>query len=265
MQKLLNDLFGCYDGKPILVIAGGPSVARDLPKLYAIGFRPACVLSANAHGFKQNVYPIDFAVNVDKQHCALRTPMELVLRPFGKPIINRHSWADYRLPNWTFSGNTGLTSIAIACALGGNPVVPLGIDFWSTGRCYFHSGQETKKHASRTPSKPNRKVKNLVAFCAGANIRPVSGPLAEVFPRLSVEDAQTGASLPPRKDVAYRMAVAGVERDCYVARRAFTFGSGNQDRVAAGATVLLTEREAAPYVRNGRLEKVPLSSVNSSD
>lgn len=258
MQELITSLFGRYDGNPILVIGGGPSVNEDLPRLVADGFKPACVISANEHGFMQSAFPVDFAVNVDKHHCALKRHMAEILRPFGKPIINRHSWADYRLPEWTFSGNTGLTAIAVACVLGGDPVVPIGIDFWSSGRHYFHKPYELTKREQRwmasrkAPSGPDRRLRNLMQFARGATIRPVSGPLLTAFPAGN-----------PTHPVAYRERIAQLPWSHYVAQRCFSF-SGNLDRVQAGAVLALTEKEAAPLLRRGYVQKCPCTKNTCS-
>lgn len=185
MQKLVTELFGRWDGKMALVIGGGPSVLGDFKKLTVV---PDLVISANEHGFYQDRFKVDLITNVDKIHAGKGGPMEGHLRPFGVPIVNRHSWADYRLPDWTLAANTGLQAIALAALLGANPILVTGIDMWAGGRRYFHD----KGAKAPKPGQPRQlrgaarrrdreRVKPLVQFCAGAHVRPISGALTEWF------------------------------------------------------------------------------------
>jgi hypothetical protein len=213
MPPLISTLFDRWVSKPILVIGGGPSVLRDLldgPELPNI----ACVISANAHGCRQTRFAVDLLVNVDKRHTHLKTPMEPLLRAYGIPIVNKHPWADYLLPDWEFIGNSGLTAIAVAAVLGGNPIIVTGVDMWASGREYFHDPMvisalyaEKPKHRRRigTMISQNRasmrRLSGLVAFARGSNIRPISGPMTAVFPPFCAH-----ATLPTPTACAYRLA-----------------------------------------------------------
>jgi hypothetical protein len=201
MQRLVTELFHRWAGKPILVIGGGPSVLRDLPNLK---IEPACVISANEHGFKQDRFKIDLVTNVDKRHCLLKEPMEKILRPFGVPIVNRHSWADFRICDWTMAGNTGMQAIALAAALGASQVIVTGIDMWQGGRIYFYDrGAKPAKHPAPKRAMRHRmkeRINPLRAFCAGANIRPMSGALLQWFKPYDPAEV-----LKPARPVGYRL------------------------------------------------------------
>jgi hypothetical protein len=239
VQQLISALFDRWSGQPILVIGGGRSVNRDLP---ALKLKPACVISANEHGASQSFFPVDVYVNVDKRHCLKKVPMEQLLRPLGGIIVNRHSWADYRLPDWRLQGNTGLTAIALAALLGGNPVLVTGIDMWHGGRLYFHDRNGTprqEKHIRATVTRRDiAALKPLQAFAAGANIRPLSGPLCEFFPAYKPTEI-----LPPAQPVVYRRALIGMKPVIATATRHFKFS--NQDMVPAGRQLALSPDEAA--------------------
>lgn len=196
------------------MIAGGPSVLKDLPRLT---IEPACVISANDHGFKQKQFKVDLIVNLDRTHCMLRVDMAKILRPYGVPIINRYSWADYRIPEWTLAGNSGLAAVAVAAALGADPVIVTGIDMFAGGRRYFHdSGNVPERQNRRRVGREQReahlrkrmrsKSQPLAAFCKGANIRPMSGPLTDQFPKYDPFEV-----MPPRTPVAYHMKLAQAE------------------------------------------------------
>ncbi len=240
MQKPLRDLFDRWAGQPILVIGGGPSAGTDLPKLAASGIKPACVISANEHGGKQKYFPVDLAVNCDKTHLLRKVSMESVIRELGVPAINRHSWADYRLLDWTFCGNSGLTAIAVACALGGNPVIVTGIDMWQGGRRYFHDKghkpeKDLKVRAAVTRHDLSR-LQPLREFARGANVRPMSGPLTKVFPTFNPAE-----KLPAAKPVVYREVAKTMQVITMEATHGFLFSSW--DPVRVGARIVMTARE----------------------
>ena len=216
MQASIVDLFDKWAGKPILVIGGGPSVLKDLidgPELPNI----ACVISANAHGCRQTRFAVDLLVNVDTRHTHLKTPMEPLLRAYGIPIVNRHLWADYLLPDWEFVANSGLTAIAVAIVLGGNPVIVTGVDLWASGREYFHDeavlrekcgeSAEIRRNRRRLGAMGTqnraaiRRLSGLAKFAGGANIRPISGPMTAVFPQFDPHETPSIGGF-----CAYRLA-----------------------------------------------------------
>lgn len=253
MQRLISSLFHNWYGQPILVIAGGPSVADDLPKL---DITPACVISANDHGFRQRRFPITLVVNGDKKHMTApdKPHMNDYLRAFtskyGGAIVNKFSFADYRLGDWNFASNSGDLAVAVACALGGNPVIVTGIDRWNTGRRYFHDGSKApapprvkRKYVKPTPD--DRSVA-LGDFCRGANVRPMSGPMTLAFPVYRPDEA-----LPKPQDIAYRRKHLN-ERPVYVTRDN-SWKYANQDIVPAGTTMALTPQEVLGLQQSRRL------------
>ncbi len=241
MQRLVTELLHRWEGRPILVIGGGPSVLRDLPNLK---IEPACVISANEHGFKQDRFKVDLVTNVDKRHCLLKEPMEKILRPLGAPIVNRHSWADYRLSDWTMAGNTGMQAIALAALLGASQVIVTGIDMWQTGRVYFYDrgakAPKAPKHRAPVSAMRRRvkdKVQPLKAFCAGAHIRPMSGPLVQWFKQY--DPAETPK---PARAVAYRTRLEAETKEvlCEVEH---PFRMSNDDYTRHGQKLALSNFE----------------------
>ncbi len=253
MAKPLTDLFQTYYGKPALMVGGGPSARIDLPRLEAEGFKPGLVLSANQHGFYQGHYKVDFIVNVDKLHCAKRVKMEDFLRPYGVPIINQHTWADYRLIEWRFAANTGITAIAVASLLGCWPVVVVGCDLFGTGRTYFHDPD----HADRTPRPKTgapshyakQRIKDLQRWSGDYPIRPVSGPLAEFFPPWRADE-----EFKTPKPVSYRTDMMKRTVKTYRAKIAHTHRPN--DRLNTGETIQLSLAEAKPGLDKGWLVEV---------
>lgn len=260
MQHLISELFDKWAGKPILVIGGGPSILKDLvngPELPNI----SCTISANQHGCRQTRFPVDLLVNVDKIHTEKRVAMSTILRPYGVPIVNRHSWADYRLADWSFSANSGITAVAVAVALGGNPVIATGVDMWETGRAYFHDADviarasgEPEPHVRRRGVNKAVQMRSalkrldcLVSFARGANIRPMSGPMTAIFPRFSPSEDFLLNS--PPKDCAYRKAHLNEHTVRFKAAIEFNFE--HRDVVQPGAILALSSREAAAFGKRG--------------
>ncbi len=252
MRSTIKTLFGKYEGHPILVIGGGPSVRTDLPRLVELGVQPACVISANAHGTLQTVFPVDYLVHVDKRHAGLKVWMKDYLGAFGLPLISSHSFANYRLPEIPFKRdnglNSGLMAIFVAATLGGNPVIVTGVDCWTTGRSYFHDeGVERKDRMPRPASGTARpsayaigRAMELGRACRNVRIRPVSGPFTSLFPAFDPREAWRWWG---KSD--YRRAVENLDCGTYVATTGFQFSSG--DRLAEGETVGLSSKEAEQW------------------
>jgi hypothetical protein len=240
VQRLLSALFDRWHGQPILVLGGGPSARKDLARLE---ITPACVISANEHGAHQDRFKVDLVVNCDKRHCMLQRPMEEILRAAlpDAAIVNRHSWADYRLGDWRFSGNSGLTAIAVAAALGGNPVIVTGIDMFHGGRLYFHDkGAKPSKQKTVRPAVIRRdktKLTPLKQFCAGQAVRPMSGPLVEFFQKYDPAEPRKERG---RAGYALRMEHEG-EEVLVEAVRPFKFS--NFDMVPLGKQMAVTRCE----------------------
>lgn len=234
------------------MLGGGPSVRTDLPRL-PTDFRPALVLSANEHGTKQHRFKVDYIVGCDKMHCIRHVPMEPYLRQFNLPIMNRWSWADVRLEDWNFNGNSGTTAVAIAAALGGSPIVVTGIDLYATGRSYFYEAEQALTPAQRRAAarpviaQPDRRMRPLAEFAKGAHIRPMSGVMVTRWPKYDPCETFGAAPIIPYTAKSYRPGL-------YRALKGFPFG--NMDIVPAGTVLKLTEREADGFVRTGKVAKV---------
>ncbi len=190
-KQLMSALVGPYNGKPILVICGGPSATVSLPLIPQD--YPACVISANEHGFKQTRFDVDFIVSVDLTFAQTREPMETRLAKYGKPTINRWSSADYRIPEWTFNGDSGLTAVAVALMLGGHPVVAVGLDRSTGDRRYFwekvaEPGWSTRR---RQPNimQIRTDTKRCVDFARDSHVRIFSGPMLAYWPAFDPKES----------------------------------------------------------------------------
>lgn len=248
MKRLLHEVVGPYEGKPILVICGGPSTAVNL-KHIPLDF-PACVISANEHGFKQDRFKVDFIVNVDWNFASSRQTMRERLTPYGVPIINRWSWATYRLPEWVFNGDSGLTAVMVGVLLGGHPVVPLGLDRYTGERRYFwQEGAEPNWSRRQMPNIDNIRVNTAqcVERSRSAQVRIFDSPMRAYWPvfnhPVEILPAWVPCDLPART----------LTGELYQIQRPIFLHP--QDRVFDGV-IRLTDREARPHLRTGHISPI---------
>ena len=243
-MALLSDLVGPYEGKPILVICGGASAARHFPEVYDL--QPALVLSANEHGFKQDRFKIDFIVSVDYWYGSTRERMDKKLAGHKTPHINRWSWADYRIPEWNFNGDSGLTAIAVAVMLGGHPVVALGIDRMTGPKKYFWQNGPDPQWAKKVqPHIMNIRehVRRSVEFCKDAQVRIFHGPMLEYWKPYSPAETlpQWVRSTAPQVTLRGKMY-----------NRSSQIFLHPSDPVSSGQ-ILLTDNEAHPHLKAGKI------------
>ena len=229
-QELVSALFDRWAGKPILVIGGGPSVLTDQQ------MNPACVISANDHGAHQSRYKVDLWMNMDCNDCMTlpHVSMEGRMCAPGRVIVNRFAWADYRLGDFTYSGNTGLSAIVLAAALGGNPVITTGIDCWAGGRHYFHGKKLSTGPSYGALGRMRKKdLRKLVEAVKGVDVLPLSGALKLVFPTV----LQGGW-----KPTAYRKHLLSQPTKRVHVHREFSLVG--TDRAKVGSSLALTPKEA---------------------
>ncbi|MDE2098505.1 MAG: hypothetical protein KGL39_14725 [Patescibacteria group bacterium] len=243
-MALLSDLRDAYARRPIIVIGGGPSVANDLhkiPKSY-----PACVISANEHGFRQDRFDVNYIVSVDYTYSMSRTPMREKLAQYGRPSINRWSWADYRIPEWHFNGDSGLSAIAVAVMLGGWPVIALGMDRWVGPKRYFWQEAPSGWDRRRQPNSDSIRVntQRCVEFCAGFPVRTLSGVMQTYWPKWEGPDADYG---PWVAHAAPQRTLTG--KPYSILARIFLHPADPVDH----GPLILTAREAQPFLRVGKI------------
>ena len=215
-----------------------------------------CVISANQHGFYQTRFPVDFVTNVDPTMGLTRQPMQQELGKYGKPFINRWSWADYRLPDaWAYSGDTGMTGIVIGAALGGHPVLFTGMDrnvgnrkyYWQDPAADQRQWEQQRQRAFKLNmdalQQGNRK---LIELTQGAEVRACSGMLTNIFGKWDINE-----KLPPWKppQLAQRFYAEG-KPYTVVCPRIFLHPA---DPIAQGSVVTLTGVEAARFLREGKI------------
>jgi len=173
----VGQLAGLFNGE-ILVVGGGIRALHDLKALGNRNF--TCVLSANAHAYKIPGLKVDFIVCKDHKHTQTKQEMRRLMAEYPAPVITRNWWGDFRLADWDLQGNSGLMAIAIAAILGGGPIYPIGFDNFQEGT-YWHDPQSKNVSHGLDNNHFRGKALKIAAQLFGTQVRPVSGPLLEVF------------------------------------------------------------------------------------
>lgn len=240
---LVSALYRKHFGKPILVIGGGPSAPEQLHRL---GSRVAdmLVISANGHAWSLGLRP-DYTFCKDHLHTETQQPMEVMLRAHDQPIVAWHYWADYRAAKWPIQGNSGMHAIALAALMGGSPIVPIGIDCFQ-GATYFHSPNVSNVSLGRPPGYWKSRMERLAGRLEGATIRPISGPLAAVFPKYHPHETLPDTRIPRIFDPYDGMATHYVR-----ALKPFVLAQDPRAPVPVGRVFPVTGVEAALFTRQG--------------
>ena len=252
-KRLISDLVGPYEGKPILVICGGVSVLEALENIPAD--YPACVISANGHGFKQDKFKVDFIAHVDILFSRTQTPMQKHFEPFKTPTISRWSFADYRIPNFGYAGDTGQSSVLIAAMLGAWPVVVAGLDRNRGVRRYFHESMPENGWARRKiPNlSPNLNVNaNRMQDVMRERCVRIMPSMRDLWPNWRVWDLNEKLLpyVPPtHKDLVGPREDKGAE---YIVQKQLFLHPSDP---ISGGRVMLSDNEALQHLRTGRLKK----------
>jgi len=163
-------------------MGGAPSLPRDLDQISVWRERMNPVyLSANDHAFKLPA-PVDYIVACDN--------IEPRLRPYGRPIVGPRHWADFRVLHQVVS-NSGALACMVAWAMGCSPIVVCGVELYQGGT-YFHDEHAKSMGKTATVKQHLRRWSMLVDAYAGAFVRPISGPLLQLFPAFDPAEDRRG-------------------------------------------------------------------------
>lgn len=240
---LVSALYSKDFGLPILVVGGGPSAPEQLRKLGS-RVQDMVIISANAHAWGLGLAP-DYTFCKDHLHTETKAPMEGMLRAYNRPIVTTHYWADYRAARWPIQGNSGMHAIGLAALMGGNPIVPIGIDCFQ-GATYFHSPTSRNVSLGRPPGYWKGRMDRLAGRLDGAVIRPISGPLTATFPKYHPHE-----ELPPSKIPAVFGHYAACPTRYVRAIRSFVLPQDPRAEIPVGKVFPVTDAEQALFIRQG--------------
>jgi len=165
--RYFDKLIGAEEGRPAVVICGGPSAPKQLEELLPKLDNPV-LISVNEHGCKYT--KCDYAVSLDNIAHKMRDCDTVKLSPYN--------WADVKLTGYWNASNSGRTACWVAWKMGCSPVVIVGADLYRNGTYWWDrgahsSGKNTKLegHLREWAVLPNRVPPEILA-CAG-------GPLVD--------------------------------------------------------------------------------------
>lgn len=246
-KQLLSDIADLYAGKPILVICGGCTTWDILERMPAD--YPACVISANGHGAKQDKFKWDYMVHVDVMFGGTMKFQQYIAQFPQIKSISRWSFADYRIPEYGFSGDSGQTAVQVAAMMGGYPVVVAGLDRNHGPRRYWW--QSTPERGWDTRRQPNvsqlhHSAKRLVEFLdANKTVLRCAKGMDQLWGwKVWTPDEVLPPFVPP---IAESGKLRG--RRYRTTRNLFLHPA---DPVGGGI-VTLTENEALPHLRKGNI------------
>jgi len=239
---------GAHVGRPIVVIGGGPSAPRQWGAVAAHLHQPVRI-SANGHAFKLGT-GADYIFCKDHRSTETHQLMEPALREHGVPLISRHYWADFRAVYWPVSGNSGMMAVALAALMGGSPIIPIGFDSYQNGT-YFHNLAITNVSLGRSPGHWQMRYKRMRDSLAGAVVRPVDGPLADVYPRFDPAEA-----LPPAEIPAAFAPYRTMRTHCVRFTAATTEQYDRRVTIPAGEIMAVNADECRRFMREGVAELI---------
>lgn len=160
-------LIGREDGRPAIIICGGPSAPEQLKRVQKSLDNPV-LISVNEHGCK--LTKCDYSVSLDN--------ILPKMKDCDTQKITPYKWADIKLTGHWNASNSGRTACWVAWKLGCSPLVIIGADLYTNGTYWWDkradsSGRNTKLdgHLKEWSVVPHR-VPPEILTCAG-------GPLVE--------------------------------------------------------------------------------------
>jgi hypothetical protein len=248
--RLVSALYRAYEGRPAIVVGGGPSAPAQLEQLRHLD---AVVISANAHAWKLGLGAHYIACK-DHKHTESKLEMEGLLRPYGVPIVSRHHWADYRLAQWPIQGNSGQIALGLAVLMGCRPVIPIGFDCYQSGT-YFHDADAKNVSNGLRPTMWTMRYRRMAGKLEMSPIRVFPGPLRDAFLPL---DAPLGPFHMPVSLQRYETMRT------YFVRSLQPFSAKNDGNVTVpeGYTFPVDEAECRHYREAGCVEIVDSASVD---
>ncbi len=177
-KKSLRERRDKYQGRPIAVLGGGPSLPADLRRIPA----GTVLVAVNDHAF-HHCRP-DYMVFCDRAPVvdSLFAAQEEMT---GRRLCIYPEWCDFELDVeiW-YSGISASLATWFACWLTSGPVLLCGFDLYQTPGYYCHDGRRNEVDMAKPLENHLLPWQPVLSNCHHSErIRAVSGPLTEMFGR----------------------------------------------------------------------------------
>jgi hypothetical protein len=150
------------------------------------------VFCANDHGFRHAAFPpVDYMVAMDE--------IEERLRAHEAPIVSPRIWADIRMVEGKPPvNNSGMVAAWVAWVMGCAPIILVGMDLYTAGTYFW---DETAHSSSQKKSLLDlvQRWQRVEEAAPGIQLRPVNGPLCDVFPTYDPTEAAQPPEVDPKK------------------------------------------------------------------
>lgn len=128
-----DKLIGAHEGRPAVVICGGPSAPEQLDTVRKKLDDPV-LISVNEHGCK--LTKCDYIVALDNIGHKDRGAGCVV--DMDAQSITPYRWADVKLTGYWNSSNSGRTAVWVAWKMGCSPIVIVGADLYQNGAYHWN-------------------------------------------------------------------------------------------------------------------------------
>ena len=247
-MRYFDNVIGKHEGRPAIVICGGPSAPEQLESIRKRLDDPV-LISVNEHGCK--LTKCDYLValdNIGHKDRGLGFAVD-----FDVECITPYKWADIKLTGYWNANNSGRTACWVAWKLGCSPVVIVGADLYKGGTYFWDgkahsSGRNTKLegHIKEWQVLPHRVPAEILA-CAG-------GPLVDYeviqkfdgrrkYPQVEYRDKERVAS--PSAKAPEGMKIR-INKSCWIEGQQYWIGE----------EPVVRERSARQCIAAGKAEHV---------
>lgn len=162
-MKYFDRIIGRHDGRPAIVICGGPSAPKQLKEILGKVSEPV-LISVNEHGCK--IQRCDYAVSLDNIHKKVAE--------FETERITPYNWADIKLTGHWNASNSGRTACWVAWKLGCTPIIVVGADLYQTGSYWWNpnaptsgKNQKFEQHLKEWQVVPHRVPAEILTAAGG--------------------------------------------------------------------------------------------------
>jgi hypothetical protein len=191
MRAVIGDLVHRHVGHPAVIVGGAPSRLNEI----AACPEGAVWFSVNDHGLRARA-TCDYI-------CAL-DPIAEELKGRGAPVLSTQRSADVRAFEMRCA-NSAIFAAWCAWVMGCAPIVVIGVECYA-GKTYAHDPDAESAGRLFTVAQHLDRWQMLTRIAPGLMLRPVGGPLLQIFPR-----HQPSENAAPSADLAIvRAAAAGV-------------------------------------------------------
>lgn len=180
MPAAIGDFVHRHAGRAAVVVGGAPSRLNEIAACPA----DAVWFSVNAHGLLARAH-----LNLGCDYIAALDPIAGELKGRGAPVLSTQRSADVLVFEMRCA-NSAIFAAWCAWVMGCAPIVVIGVECYA-GKTYAHDPEAESAGRRFTVEQHLERWRLLARIAPGLMLRPVGGPLLQVFPRYDAAEACT--------------------------------------------------------------------------